>query len=341
MLESHRLVTRLDEQVDKSRMIGSASCMAAPVSPVRVLILPPAGRPRWVCPESAQLGLVYLSWGRRRFGLHPVPISMHTGWIYTYVLRGEPKLCLSERTIKTRAGDLLIIDPDCASGWQDAPQNVSELITWVWRTAPRTPLIAPKKGGFQLFRPPSALHGVLLNLHHSCRTEVESPDEATRMAFEQIRLEIDVRIFRSRDLAAAPQSAAMRLELALMWLSQNPAEPRPVAALCRYLQISPMTLNRLFQAHLKESVASWHHRSRIQRARELMQSGNASVKEIAYLLGYKHANDFSRAIRKATGECAKNLIKKPGLAHRTRIVGGELAAHLASDSAASGQLPPA
>jgi hypothetical protein len=37
------------------------------------LHLPPIRRPRWVSPASAQLDLLYLGWGKRRFGGSPIP----------------------------------------------------------------------------------------------------------------------------------------------------------------------------------------------------------------------------------------------------------------------------
>jgi transcriptional regulator GlxA family with amidase domain len=71
------------------------------------------------------------------------------------------------------------------------------------------------------------------------------------------------------------------------------------------LQISPATLARMFQQHHGESPAMYHQRLRMTRAQELLETNRFSVKEIAYALGYKHPNDFSRAFRRFVGRSPK------------------------------------
>jgi hypothetical protein len=100
----------------------------------KALHLPPPGRPRWVCPESARLDLLYLAWGHRQYGQNPIPVSRHTGWHYVLINWGKPTLILKNEQKTLKAGDFLVIDPDCASGWADEPDGVSELLVWIWRT---------------------------------------------------------------------------------------------------------------------------------------------------------------------------------------------------------------
>jgi len=266
----------------------------------RALYLPPAGRPRWVCPASAQLDLIYLGWGKRCFGDSPIPQSRHPGWVYFLVQAGNPLLHLESKTLRTRPGMVLIVGPDCASGWTDKPGAVSELLTWVWRTLPRCTELATPANGWREFPADAALRRVLEQAHGLCRQEVERPSALTRPALEHARLHIDLGIARSLQPRLSPPEPALRLELALRWLAENLAAPNPVAALCEYLQVSPVTLNRLFHANLNESVTTHHARLRMERARQLLVS-ELSVKEVAFALGYRHPNDFSRAFKKLTG----------------------------------------
>ncbi len=266
----------------------------------RALYLPPAGRPRWVCPAQSQLDLAYLGWGKRRFGQSPIPQSRHTGWVYFLVQAGHPLLHLETETLRTQPGIVLIVGPDCASGWTDKPGAVSELLTWVWRTPPRCVECAVPANGWREFTADAALQRILQQAHTLCRQEVEQPSALTKPALEHARLHIDLGIARSLQPRLTAPEPALRLELALRWLAENLAAPNPVAALCEYLQVSPGALHRMFRAELGESASAHHARLRMERARQLL-SGGLSVKEVAFALGYRHPNDFSRAFKKLTG----------------------------------------
>jgi len=267
----------------------------------RALHLPPAGRPRWVCPARAQLDLLYLGWGKRRFGDSPIPQSRHPGWVYFLVQRGTPSLRLETITLKMRPVVAWIVGPECASGWTDATGAVSELLTWVWRSPPRCAELATPATGWREFAADAALQRALQQAHALCRKEVERPSALTKPALEHARLHIDLALARSLQPCPAAPEPALRMELALRWLAENLAAPNPVAALCEYLQVSPVTLNRLFHAQLGESVAAHHARLRMERARQLLADG-LLVKEVAFALGYRHANDFSRAFKRLTGQ---------------------------------------
>lgn len=268
----------------------------------RLLHLPPAGRPRWVCPKHLKLDLQYLSWGKRRFGEAGVPISLHLGWVYCLVLQGNPILRLLSGPIPVRPGVILVLGPDCASGWTDnSDESIAELLTWVWSGAPRCPGLGPASDGIQNFAAGRGLIRTLQQIHSLCRRELEKPDALSALTLEELRIRMDIAIARSKTPHLTAPEPALRLELALRWLAQNVREQNPVAPLCEYLQVSAVTLNRLFRTHLRESVSSYHTRLRIERAAQLLSSDGVAVKEVAYELGYVHANDFSRAFKKFTG----------------------------------------
>jgi AraC-like DNA-binding protein len=273
----------------------------------KALHLPPPGRPRWVCPESAQLDLLYLAWGHRQYGQNPIPVSRHPGWHYVLVNRGKPTLVLENERKTLNPGDFLVIDPDCASGWLDRPDGVSDLLVWIWRTAPRCPECAVESGTYRQWTVGTKLWHRLEQLHSLCRQEVERPDELTKLAIEQLHLAIDVTAARLVQGKIGPPEPSVRMELAVRWMAQNLAERNPVSALCEYLQISPATAVRMFRAHHGESPAAYHQRWKMTRAQELLQADRFSVKEIAYALGYKHPNDFSRAFKQFVGKRPKSV----------------------------------
>jgi AraC-like DNA-binding protein len=268
----------------------------------RVLHLPPAGRPRWVCPKELKLDLQYLSWGKRRFGESGIPISLHHGWVYCLVLRGSPSVQFASKTMQVQPGQLLVLGPDCASGWTaTSVDSVSELLTWVWDGVPRCPGLGPAADGIQTFTADRALIRKLQQIHSLCRRELEKPDALSALALEELRFRMDLAIARFKTPGRSAPEPALRLELALRWLAQNAQSRNPVAPLCEYLQVSPVTLNRLFRRNLRESVTAYHTRTRMERAGQLLSRHGVAVKEVAYELGYLHANDFSRAFKKFTG----------------------------------------
>jgi len=196
----------------------------------------------------------------------------------------------------------LVLGPDCASGWA-APsgESVAELLTWVWTGAPRCPGLGQTPDGVQIFNANRALIRTLQQIHTSCRRELERLDALSALALEELRFRMDIVISRFKAPNPATAEPVLRLELALRWLAQNGRERNPVAPLCEYLQVSAATLNRLFRTHLDESVAEYHTRTRMERAGQLLKKDGVAVKEVAYELGYVHANDFSRAFKKFTG----------------------------------------
>jgi len=287
----------------QSHMNDSATARTTPTKRIpRVLHLPPAGRPRWVCPKHLNLELQYLSWGKRRFGESAVPVSLHHGWVYSLVVQGCPILRLPARAFRVKPGHVVVLGPDCASGWgAGAVESVAELLTWVWNGPPRCPGLGPASDGVQTFAADRALMRTLKKIHALCRRELEKPDALSALALEELRFRMDVAISRFKAAKSSAPEPALRLELALRWLGQNVRECNPVASLCEYLQVSPVTLNRLFRRHLGESAAAHHTRIRMERAGELLKKDGVSVKEVAYELGYLHANDFSRAFKRFTG----------------------------------------
>lgn len=295
---------------NRSRIVHERICYAMKPPPTlpRALYLPPPGRPRWVCPGGLNIELQYLGWGKRRFSTSPIPVSLHHGWVYILVLHGRPILRMVHASLDTQPGQMLIIGPDCASGWKgEMNDGLADLLIWVWHGPPRCAELRPASDDYATFNVDGAVTHLLRQIHASCRREVGKPDAFTSVALDACRSRIDVALARALRPSAAAPEPAMRLEFALRWLAQNIAERRPVAALSDYLQVSPVTLNRLFKTHLMESVASYYTRTRMDQARRLLESGQVTIKEAAYMFGYGHANDFSRAFAKFTGHNPSEL----------------------------------
>lgn len=266
----------------------------------RRLYLPARDRSFWTAGDAA-LPLLYLAWGTRDFQRQPIPVSRHEGWVCVLVEEGSPTMVVRRQAVRMPAGTLAVIGPDCPFGWRGAASGQSRFRLWMWRAleaASERPglrtSIATRVLGRHARKP-------FLQLHDLCRREVlrtDGPDpaylEGCRILFETtVRREL----LAPRDAAGAADVVA----LARSWIDAHLDSREPIARLCDYLDLSQSTLYRLFAAGGGMSPLAYFQQARMRRAREMLATGTHSVKEVAYALGYAHANDLSRAYKRQFG----------------------------------------
>ncbi len=262
----------------------------------RVIHQPPAGRPRWINDGGPANELQYLGWGWRAYGRHPIPVSLHAGWTYQLVASGRALLDTGKKRIPVSEGQLAIIGPSFPNGWAAArPGDRCRIFTWIWRDPPLLEAMRPEPDGCRAFALSKEDMKRLEVLHAETRAEITRLDDATAAAMHAIRSRLDVLIARSGSRVPAQSGAQTRLEYALNWLGKHPEELRPVAALADYLQVSPATLNRIFRSQVGKNVREVAYAMRMEAAREILEREAPTVKELAFRMGYVHANDFTRA----------------------------------------------
>jgi AraC-like DNA-binding protein len=274
----------------------------------RGIMLPPQGRPRWMPRDPAGWELLYLSWGLRWMGEHPIPLAMHDGWVYAVILEGAPTVLIRGRPRATQRGDVFIFHPDCAYGWRDQARRSCRLLTWLWRTPPAHSLLVPKPAGFTRLRAGEAALRRLVGINRDCLRAVAGAGEMAALALRRARLDLDLCL--AAELGHAETAdGRYRANLAVHFLRHNPAALQPAKSLCEYLQISPSALRQLFQKHHQRSPQAVALEVRMQHARGRLASGVA-VKQIAFELGYRHANDFSRAYKRFFGATTRAVPQK-------------------------------
>lgn len=262
---------------------------------IKAIYPPPAGRPRWSSEATIAAGLDYLSWGWREYGRHPIPLARHDGWTYQAVVAGTVRLRLETGETSIRAGTVVLISPECAYGWDGRASERCKILSWIWHNAPVIPELESSRLGWSVTSlSPAAFHA-LGQLHRETRSEATLGGELAAKALGTIRARMDILLARA--LALETDGEQARFRLAWRWLSEHPGELRPVRALCDYLQISPSSLQRLFESHKGISVREAALAIRMQAARQELQNPALSVKEIALRLGYAHSGDFTRAYR--------------------------------------------
>jgi AraC-like DNA-binding protein len=268
---------------------------------------PPKGHPLcWVF-KAKPLELAYLSWGRRWYGEAPANARAHDGWHYFAVLEGSPALHVNGRTVPTQPGLVSVAHPDCEVGHSDQPGRRCEMLTWVWRTPPTHSALRPEEGeSLRLILNRAALRR-LKQLHGQCREAVAQANERSQLQMLSARLQMDLCLLDAREYPEVPDGS-FRLELATDFLRSHLAETEPVRRLCEYLHVSEASLKRLFHAHTGRSPREFVLEWRMRWASEQLQRRDTSVKSVAFALGYRHANDFSRAFKRHHGRSASELL---------------------------------
>jgi AraC-like DNA-binding protein/mannose-6-phosphate isomerase-like protein (cupin superfamily) len=88
---------------------------------------------------------------------------------------------------------------------------------------------------------------------------------------------------------------------------RNPAEAKPMAALCAEVGVSVRTIERAFRKDVGTNFESWRRQVRLTRAVELLVSG-CSIKEVAFRVGYCQSSAFVEMFRRTFGTTPKAWI---------------------------------
>jgi AraC-like DNA-binding protein len=265
--------------------------------------------------KAEPLELAYLSWGNRWYGDAPANARAHDGWHYFVVLSGTPLLHANGRTFPTRPGLVSVADPECVVGHSDRPGAKCDILTWVWRTPPVTPGLQPAPGESLRFMLDRASLRRLKALHGGCREEVDRTNERSRLRLRIARAQLDL-ILLDRKETADTRNGSFRLQLAIDFLRDHLHDPEPVKLLAEYLHLSETSLQRLFRSQTGKTPREFALQWRMNWAREQLAKPDASVKSVAYTLGYRHANDFSRAFKWHFGHRASIVQTRPGTPQR-------------------------
>lgn len=255
-------------------------------------VIPPAGRPNWDGGED--LTLLYLGWGQRDFAEAPLKMHRDLGTNYYLVLRGEVRIETDKGSHEARGPVALLFDAGCPFGIYQEKQETVEILVWIWRGEALLPELRPEPGGFRSLELLSGSVTDLADLHARCRDEVALAGGHLPRALAALRELLEVRLLRANQ--ATPPEEEMRWNLARTWIAGNLSIHAPVPALCDYLRMSPSTLRCFFHARTGTSPGDYFRQAKADEARRLIREEGWQVKAAAYHLGYRHANDLSRAL---------------------------------------------
>jgi len=284
--------------MNAASLLSDAALVAWPhVDFSRGLSLPAADRPHWQAAPDDTTPLLYLAWGAREFGTAPVRRQRHHGWVFALVEHGCPLLLRENRSDPLPAGTVVVMGPDCAFGWHDAPERSCKLLVWMWRKPAHGPLARVGARGFVRHTLRSEEIAEVRRLHALTRGEVHRADVQSPAALAGLQTLLETHVARlgERD----PQEDS--IGRALHWIETNLATRQPLARLADFLCVSAATVHRLFREQLGTTVRQKITELRCQAAERMLATGDMPIKEVAYRLGYRHPHDFSRAFRNHAG----------------------------------------
>jgi AraC-like DNA-binding protein len=131
---------------------------------------------------------------------------------------------------------------------------------------------------------------------------------AQRLWYQSKALEFAAELFFSAPegetlCTRAKRLAAERVEKAKALLLENLAEPLSLEQLSRKVGSSPFYLSRTFSREIGMTISQWLRRTRLEKAAELLRSGDYNVTEAALEVGYSSLSHFSIAFHEMHGCC--------------------------------------
>lgn len=266
----------------------------------RRLYLPKPDRAYWRAPRGASHGLEYLAWGERRFGDAPMPCSRHEGWAITAMEAGSPLVVTEAGTSRFETGTVLIMGPDHAYGWSDAKRRSCRLLHWLFRQPLTPPFRRQRTDYFARIELSPDVFERLRQIHAICREEVRTGGPALDLTLDALQRLLEATLHGCRKTSTTGETPNLSLRPGLAWIESHLEAAQPVARLADFLGMSVSTLFRRFKAELGENPYSYFRRHRMELAHRQIAAGRP-VKEVAFALGYRHAEDLSRAYRRHFG----------------------------------------
>ena len=84
------------------------------------------------------------------------------------------------------------------------------------------------------------------------------------------------------------------------FIENNFEQPLQVSELAAMINVTPRTLNRRFQSCVAMRPIEYIQAVRIEQAKRLLESGEVTIKSLAYQVGYSDISSFTRLFKRAT-----------------------------------------
>jgi transcriptional regulator GlxA family with amidase domain len=124
-------------------------------------------------------------------------------------------------------------------------------------------------------------------------------------------------------LASSRQVDDAIIERCQTWIAQHYHEPAPVAAMARLSGLAERSFKRRFEQATGMSPLEYVHTLRLEEAKQMLETGEASIGTIANEVGYEDPGFFSRLFRRHVNLTPAQYRKRFGSLRRALQKGAE------------------
>jgi AraC-like DNA-binding protein len=225
-----------------------------------------------------------------------------------YIPFGEGKLECGAKRSEIKAGTVFLLFPGVPHAYCPNPAT-GWVEYWVGFCGPhfdtllRSGIIGPDQA---LYRPgyQASLIGSFLSIFELAGSQ--APLYQPRICSEILNLLAETlsldRLSRQQDRGQAV------VEQAKAYIEANIRADFDLESLGATLKVSLPQMNEVFKAYTGMTPYQYCIHAKINRAKEILASGETSVKQIAWQVGFEDPYYFSRLFRKKTGRCPRDFI---------------------------------
>ena len=88
--------------------------------------------------------------------------------------------------------------------------------------------------------------------------------------------------------------------------------PPTIKELAKQVAMSESKLKKIFKTVYNQPPYEYYQKHRMQKAKSMLLSGDYSIKDVGYTLGYSNLSNFTLAFKKEFGELPSDVIKRAG-----------------------------
>lgn len=238
-----------------------------------------------------------------------------------YVKRGSCSLHLDNKIVRFREGEIMIIAPHVNHLFEAGPNGTTlmqlEFLPEIFSrfrlkqvsnaSIPDTVSLFPFGKEHQVIK-------VIDNIRivHSLQRiihEMEAKNPYYQHLVIMYYAELLILIHRYMEEVHLPLCTNKAIRQAVTYMRSNYLSPIAINQVADHVGVSERYLRTLFTTNLNQSPLEYLNRIRVQKAIELLQNTDLSVKEVCFQCGFQSPQYFSRLFKRQTGVAPHTITK--------------------------------
>jgi AraC-like DNA-binding protein len=147
----------------------------------------------------------------------------------------------------------------------------------------------------------SAVRSLIENQFEQDLRRVHIEAKALELLVLSLSALLEVENRSERSLAQIGERDMARVEKVRAILDETFLEPPSITKLARKVGVNEAKLMHLFKQQVGETIFNYTQRLKMERAKELLETTDISVTEIAFDVGYEYSSNFTTAFRRHFG----------------------------------------